>query len=200
MQNDNTEWATSSSSCHIVARWKWNSMPWLACIMPILTCTCYFLIRCIWQHFVSVCLPDLYLTGLSVHSSGLLVGVILRFGVHVPRNMNNVTMNCSVNASPATLLVNVSGRFYEYTLKGEVSTVKGHDVQDDEMLRKVQYSFTHCQFTHTLPADWMVLDLDGSLLWNGLLSLSPNHDHWWLKILHSHHITFFQISGVMNEE
>lgn len=64
MQNDNTEWATSYSSCHIVARWQWNSMPWLTCIMPILTCTCYFLIRCIWHPFSSVCLPDLYLTGL----------------------------------------------------------------------------------------------------------------------------------------
>uniref|UniRef100_A0A673YC80 Sodium/hydrogen exchanger n=1 Tax=Salmo trutta TaxID=8032 RepID=A0A673YC80_SALTR len=80
----------------------------------------------------------LHETGLAM-IYGLLVGVILRFGVHVPRNMNNVTMNCSVNASPATLLVNVSGRFYEYTLKGEVSTVKGHDVQDDEMLRKVTF-------------------------------------------------------------
>ena len=68
---------------------------------------------------------------------GLLAGVILRFGVHVPQNLNNVTMSCSVNASPATLLVNASGRFYEYTLKGEVSRGKGHQVQDDEMLRKV---------------------------------------------------------------
>ncbi|KAL0993913.1 hypothetical protein UPYG_G00115490 [Umbra pygmaea] len=77
-------------------------------------------------------------TGLAM-IYGLLMGVILRFGVHVPRNMNNVTMSCSVNASPASLLVNVSGRFYEYTLKGEVSTVKGHEVQDDEMLRKVTF-------------------------------------------------------------
>lgn len=69
-------------------------------------------------------------------TEGLLVGVILRFGVHVPPSMSDVVLSCAVNASPATLLVNVSGRFYEYTLKGEVSRGKGHQVQDDEMLRK----------------------------------------------------------------
>lgn len=70
--------------------------------------------------------------------SGLLVGVILRFGVHVPPSMSDVILSCAVNSSPATVLVNVSGRFYEYTLKGEVSRAKGHQVQDDEMLRKVR--------------------------------------------------------------
>lgn len=72
----------------------------------------------------------------SLYSEGLLVGVILRFGVHVPPSMSDVVLSCAVNASPATLLVNVSGRFYEYTLKGEVSRGKGRQVQDDEMLRK----------------------------------------------------------------
>uniref|UniRef100_A0A8D3E2I4 Sodium/hydrogen exchanger n=1 Tax=Scophthalmus maximus TaxID=52904 RepID=A0A8D3E2I4_SCOMX len=51
----------------------------------------------------------------------------------------DLVLSCAVNASPATLLVNVSGRFYEYTLKGEVSRSKGHQVQDDEMLRKVTF-------------------------------------------------------------
>ncbi|KAF0038523.1 hypothetical protein F2P81_009007, partial [Scophthalmus maximus] len=69
----------------------------------------------------------------------LLVGVILRFGVHVPQSTSDLVLSCAVNASPATLLVNVSGRFYEYTLKGEVSRSKGHQVQDDEMLRKVTF-------------------------------------------------------------
>lgn len=77
---------------------------------------------------------------LFLFPQGLLVGVILRFGVHVPQSMSDVILSCAVNASPATLLVNVSGRFYEYTLKGEVSRGKGHQVQDDEMLRKVKKS------------------------------------------------------------
>ncbi|XP_033955354.1 sodium/hydrogen exchanger 6-like [Pseudochaenichthys georgianus] len=80
----------------------------------------------------------LHETGLAM-IYGVLVGVILRFGVHVPASMSDVILNCAVNASPATLLVNVSGRFYEYTLKGEVSRGKGHQVQDDEMLRKVTF-------------------------------------------------------------
>uniref|UniRef100_A0A8C6LBG7 Sodium/hydrogen exchanger n=1 Tax=Nothobranchius furzeri TaxID=105023 RepID=A0A8C6LBG7_NOTFU len=78
----------------------------------------------------------LHETGLAM-IYGLLVGVILRFGIHVPQSMSDVILGCAVNASPATLLVNVSGRFYEYTLKGEVTPGSGH--QDDEMLRKVTF-------------------------------------------------------------
>lgn len=80
----------------------------------------------------------LHETGLAM-IYGLLVGVILRYGIHVPQSMVDVVLECAVNASPATLLVNVSGRFYEYTLKGEVSRGKDHQVQDDEMLRKVTF-------------------------------------------------------------
>lgn len=85
-------------------------------------------------NFAAPALLHLYLPWLP----GLLVGVILRFGVHVPQSVTDVMLSCAVNASPATLLVNVSGRFYEYTLKGEVSRGKGHQVQDDEMLRKAR--------------------------------------------------------------
>lgn len=61
----------------------------------------------------------------------------MRYGVHVPRDGGNITLNCQVNASPATLLVNVSGKFYEYTLKGEIGASEVNDVRDNEMLRKV---------------------------------------------------------------
>ncbi|XP_047463289.1 sodium/hydrogen exchanger 6-like [Mugil cephalus] len=80
----------------------------------------------------------LHETGLAM-IYGLLVGVILRFGVHVPQSTSDLVLSCAVNASPATLLVNISGRFYEYTLKGEVSRGQEHQVQDDEMLRKVTF-------------------------------------------------------------
>lgn len=70
-------------------------------------------------------------------SPGLFVGVILRFAVHSPQDFNDVTLSCAVNSSPTTILVNVSGRLYEYSLKGEVRDSKGHDVPNAEMLRKV---------------------------------------------------------------
>lgn len=63
----------------------------------------------------------------------------------MPRDINNVTLSCHVNASPATLLVNVSGKFYEYTLKGEISANEVKDVQDNEMLRKVKQGLAHSQ-------------------------------------------------------
>lgn len=80
----------------------------------------------------------LHETGLAM-IYGLLVGVVLRYGIHVPRDINNVTLSCHVNASPPTLLVNVSGKFYEYTLKGEISANEVSEVQDNEMLRKVTF-------------------------------------------------------------
>ncbi|NXG31849.1 SL9A6 protein, partial [Dromaius novaehollandiae] len=70
---------------------------------------------------------------------GVLVGVVLRYGIHVPSDVNNVTLSCQVQSSPATLLVNVSGKYYEYTLKGEISAQELNNVQDNEMLRKVTF-------------------------------------------------------------
>ncbi|XP_009330038.1 PREDICTED: sodium/hydrogen exchanger 6 [Pygoscelis adeliae] len=72
-------------------------------------------------------------------SSGVLVGVVLRYGIHVPSDVNNVTLSCQVQTSPTTLLVNVSGKYYEYTLKGEISSQELNNVQDNEMLRKVTF-------------------------------------------------------------
>uniref|UniRef100_A0A8C1TJQ1 Sodium/hydrogen exchanger n=1 Tax=Cyprinus carpio TaxID=7962 RepID=A0A8C1TJQ1_CYPCA len=69
-----------------------------------------------------------YLKYMFFLSSGLFVGIILRFGVHLPQDLNDITLTCAMNSSPTTILVNVSGRFYEYSLKGEVRDSKGHDV------------------------------------------------------------------------
>ncbi|KAF4788963.1 sodium/hydrogen exchanger 6-like protein [Turdus rufiventris] len=80
----------------------------------------------------------LHETGLAM-IYGVLVGVVLRYGIHVPSDVNNVTLSCQVQTSPATLLVNVSGKFYEYTLKGEISAHELNNVQDNEMLRKVTF-------------------------------------------------------------
>lgn len=86
--------------------------------------------------FAVVCVTD------PCPSPGVLVGVVLRYGIHVPSDVNNVTLSCQVQTSPATLLVNVSGKFYEYTLKGEISAHELNNVQDNEMLRKVREAVT----------------------------------------------------------
>lgn len=83
-----------------------------------------------------IALPSSFLP-LSSSRLGVLVGVVLRYAIHVPRDMSHITLSCPVNSSPATLLINVSGKFYEYTLKGEINADKLDDVQDNEMLRKV---------------------------------------------------------------
>ncbi|KAJ8015716.1 hypothetical protein DPEC_G00029030 [Dallia pectoralis] len=80
----------------------------------------------------------LHETGLAM-IYGVLVGVVLLYGVHVPRDISNVTLSCHINASPPTLLINVSGKFYEYTLKSKISGSEISDVQDNEMLRKVTF-------------------------------------------------------------
>lgn len=67
--------------------------------------------------------------------------MVLRYGIHVPQDAN-IILSCPVNSSPATLLINVSGKFYEYMLKGEMGAIEMDDVPDNEMLRKVGARFT----------------------------------------------------------
>ncbi|GCC16886.1 hypothetical protein chiPu_0021451, partial [Chiloscyllium punctatum] len=70
---------------------------------------------------------------------GLLVGVVLRYGIHVPADVSNVTLSCELEDSPSTLLINVSGRFYEYTLKSEINPKDINNVENNEMLQKVTF-------------------------------------------------------------
>nr|XP_033801633.1 sodium/hydrogen exchanger 6 [Geotrypetes seraphini] len=80
----------------------------------------------------------LHETGLAM-IYGLLVGVVLRYGIHVPGDITNVTLTCKLQTSPATLLINVSDKLYEYSLKGEIRPQSLNNVQDNDMLRKVTF-------------------------------------------------------------
>ncbi|KAG8448293.1 hypothetical protein GDO86_015404 [Hymenochirus boettgeri] len=91
----------------------------------------------------------LHETGLAM-IYGLIVGVVLRYGIHAPSDINNSTLTCKLQTSPATLLVNVSGKTYEYTLKNEVGSEKQSNIQDNEMLRKVTFD-TEVFFNMLLP-------------------------------------------------
>lgn len=75
---------------------------------------------------------------LSRSSSGLLVGVILRYGIPATSYHNKTPPSCMLTQGPvSTLLLNVSGKFFEYTLKGEINSREIHNVEQNDMLRKV---------------------------------------------------------------
>ncbi|XP_064931179.1 sodium/hydrogen exchanger 7 isoform X2 [Columba livia] len=79
----------------------------------------------------------LHETGLAM-IYGLIVGVILRYGTPSTSG-HDKPFGCSQDRPFTTLLVNVSGKFFEYTLKGEISPGKIHNVEQNDMLRKVTF-------------------------------------------------------------
>lgn len=59
---------------------------------------------------------------------GFLVGFVFWYGIYVLSDVNNVILSCEVQLSLIILLVNVSGKFYEYMLKGEISLYEFNNV------------------------------------------------------------------------
>ncbi|XP_064183087.1 sodium/hydrogen exchanger 7 isoform X2 [Anguilla rostrata] len=81
----------------------------------------------------------LHETGLAM-IYGLLVGVIFRYGISSTSYHNKTPPSCSLKTGPvSTLLLNVSGKFFEYTLKGEINSREIHNVEQNDMLRKVTF-------------------------------------------------------------
>ncbi|XP_062869881.1 sodium/hydrogen exchanger 6b [Trichomycterus rosablanca] len=69
---------------------------------------------------------------------GMLVGVVLRFGVGQQEDVSNVTALWVSEEAPGFVLVNVSGRVYEYTLRGELSD--GEHSSNTDLLQKTTFN------------------------------------------------------------
>ncbi|KAF4027030.1 hypothetical protein G4228_019460 [Cervus hanglu yarkandensis] len=80
----------------------------------------------------------LHETGLAM-IYGLIVGVILRYGTTATSGRDKSLSCTQEDRAFSTLLVNVSGKFFEYTLKGEISPGKVNSVEQNDMLRKVTF-------------------------------------------------------------
>lgn len=67
------------------------------------------------------------------------MGVILRYGIPSTSYHHQTPPSCALKEGPvSTLLLNISGKFFEYTLKGEINSREIHNVEQNDMLRKVR--------------------------------------------------------------
>jgi hypothetical protein len=100
--------------------------------------------------------------------SGLIVGVILRYGTPATSGRDKSLSCTQEDRAFSTLLVNVSGKFFEYTLKGEISPGKINSVEQNDMLRKVSCNmvidfpgFTLTLWREILPDSWSIRNISG---------------------------------------
>uniref|UniRef100_A0A2K6RV84 Cation/H+ exchanger transmembrane domain-containing protein n=1 Tax=Rhinopithecus roxellana TaxID=61622 RepID=A0A2K6RV84_RHIRO len=108
-----------------------DSMSLLTFVLLLtLTILTIWLFKHCWVHF-------LHETGLAM-ICGLIVGVILRYGT--PSISGCKSLNCTQeDRAFSTSVVNVRGKFFEYTLKGEISPGKINSIEQNAMLWKVTF-------------------------------------------------------------